>query len=74
MGGGRETKESAIDLSVGIILEKKVGDHVKKGDVLATLHANDREKLKEARKRLLLAYQIGDREIKEGPVIVGIVK
>lgn len=74
LGGGRETKESAIDLSVGIILEKKVGDHVKKGDVLATLHANDREKLKEAGKRLLLAYQIGDREIKEGPVIVGIVK
>lgn len=74
LGGGRETKESAIDLSVGIILEKKVGDHVKKGDVLAILHANDRRKMEEAGKRLLSAYQIGDKEVKEGPVIVGIVK
>lgn len=74
LGGGRETKESAIDLSVGIILEKKVGDHVKKGDVLAMLHANDRRKMEEAGKRLLSAYQIGDKETKEGPVIVGIVK
>ncbi|MDE7331714.1 MAG: pyrimidine-nucleoside phosphorylase [Lachnospiraceae bacterium] len=74
LGGGRETKESAIDLSVGIVLEKKVGDYVKKGDVLAVLHANDREKLKEASNRLLLAYQIGEKETKEGPVIVGIVK
>lgn len=36
LGGGRETKESAIDLSVGIILEKKNGDAVSDGEVLAT--------------------------------------
>lgn len=37
LGGGRETKESAIDLSVGIILEKKNGDAVSDGEVLATI-------------------------------------
>lgn len=42
LGGGRETKESAIDLSVGIILEKKNGDAVSDGEVLATIYGNDR--------------------------------
>lgn len=74
LGGGRETKESSIDLSVGILLEKKVGSYVKKGDVLAYLHANDEGKLKTAKERLLKAYQIGDHEKKEGPVIIGVVK
>ena len=44
LGGGRETKESEIDLSVGIILHKKVGDYVKKGEVIAEIHANSSEK------------------------------
>lgn len=74
LGGGRETKESMIDLSVGILLEKKVGAYVKKGDVLAYLHANDRAKLDVAKERLLKAYRIGEEEKKEGPVIIGVVK
>lgn len=74
LGGGRETKESMIDLSVGILLEKKVGAYVKKGDVLAYLHANDRAKLDVAKERLLKAYRIGKEEKKEGPVIIGVVK
>lgn len=41
LGGGRETKESAIDLSVGIILEKKNGNAVSDGEVLATIYGND---------------------------------
>ena len=40
LGGGRETKESAIDLSVGIVLTKKVGSHVKAGEPLAYIHSN----------------------------------
>lgn len=74
LGGGRETKESSIDLSVGIVLEKKVGDYVKKGDVLAYLHANEKTRLETARERLLKAYQIGNQEKKEGPVIIDVVK
>ncbi len=58
LGGGRETKESEIDLSVGLVLEKKVGDFVKKGDILAYLHANDRSKAKTAADRFLKAYHI----------------
>lgn len=56
LGGGRETKISEIDLSVGLTLHKKVGDYVKKGESLATIHANDRKKLETAKERFLKAY------------------
>ena len=44
LGGGRETKESVIDPTVGLVFSKKVADPVKKGDVLATIYGNDEEK------------------------------
>src|SRR5699024_11731023 len=42
LGAGRQTKDSDIDLAVGIVLNKKVGDAVKKGDVQQTIHANQK--------------------------------
>lgn len=59
LGGGRETKESVIDLSVGMTILKKIGDHVNVGEPLATLYANDRTKLEAAKERFLGAYTIG---------------
>lgn len=47
LGGGRETKESVIDPTVGLVFSKKVADPVKKGDVLATIYGNDEEKVKQ---------------------------
>lgn len=73
LGGGRETKESAIDLAVGIVLRKKVGDYVKAGDVLASIHYNDEEKKNICMERLLAAYEIGAEKEKERPVILGIL-
>lgn len=69
LGAGRETKEDKIDLSVGIILEKKIGDKVEKGDVLAWLHANDKEKLEIAIDYLNKAYKI-EKEKKEKPKLI----
>lgn len=57
LGGGREIKDSEIDLSVGIVLQKKIGDKVEKEDVVATIYANDLEKLKMAKEKLELAYE-----------------
>lgn len=65
LGGGRETKESKIDLSVGVVLKKKVGDYVKKGDVIATLYANSEEKLKAAKERFDKTYSYSDNEVKK---------
>ena len=44
LGGGRETKESVIDPTVGLVFSKKVADPVKKGDVLATIYGMMKKK------------------------------
>lgn len=74
LGGGRETKESEIDLSVGLILQKKVGDHVKAGDTLAIIHANDETKCETAIQRFLEAYSFSDTAVECKPFIRGICK
>ncbi len=43
LGAGRLTKDDVIDLSVGIVLNKKVGDYVEKGELLATIYYNDKK-------------------------------
>lgn len=60
LGGGRETKESEIDLSVGIILKKKNGDAVKAGDTLAIIYGNDEKKIAHANELIAHAYEIND--------------
>lgn len=69
LGGGRDTKESTIDPAVGIILNKKIGDGVKKGDVLAYIHANDREKAITAAAKIKAAYQMSTEEVAR-PVMI----
>ena len=58
LGGGRETKESVIDPTVGLVFSKKVADPVKKGDVLATIYGNDEEKVKQAVLHFIENYHI----------------
>lgn len=74
LGGGRETKESVIDLSAGIVLNKKTGAYVQKGEVLATLYGSCQDKIEAAGRRLAKAYQIGEQKKKKGPMIIGVVK
>ncbi|MDD5899761.1 MAG: pyrimidine-nucleoside phosphorylase [Lachnospiraceae bacterium] len=74
LGGGRETKESEIDLTVGIVFEKKIGAKLKKGDTVAVLHANDREKLTTAIARLQNAIRIEQAPCEPVPHILGVVE
>jgi len=72
LGAGRETKEAVIDLSVGITLEKKVGDRVEAGEAIATIHANDDPasgKVADVKRILLNACQI-EPEKKEKPGLI----
>lgn len=62
LGAGRATKDSEIDLAVGIVLNKKIGDRVEAGDSLATLHAN-REDVQSVIDMVLAAYTVADGEI-----------
>lgn len=74
LGGGRETKESSIDLTVGIVFQKKKGDYVKKGEPLAWIHGNDRKKTDAAKERFLNAITFSGQKPEETPLIKGIVK
>ena len=69
LGAGRKTKNDKIDLQVGIILNKKIGDFVSKGDKLATIYANDIERAKDTANELLKIYKIGQEKIKENTII-----
>jgi len=65
LGAGRETKDSPIDLAVGIRLDRKTGEKVKKGQPLATVYANDPEKGQKALDIVRSAYEISN--IQTGP-------
>lgn len=69
LGGGRETKESVIDLSVGILLKKKNGDAVTKGDTLAVIYGNDCGKMQTAAIKIQNAYEITTEQEKAQPVV-----
>lgn len=74
LGGGRRSKEDVIDLSVGIYLDKKVGEHCARGEAVATLYGNDDGKLSEAKKRLEGAYSFSDAPVQKNTLIRGIVE
>ena len=69
LGGGRETKDSEIDLSVGILLKKKNADAVKNGDTLAVIYGNDSKKMKQAYEKISAAYEIKPEPIEKQPNI-----
>ena len=73
LGGGRETKESRIDLSVGLVLCKKKGDAVRKGEPLAVIHANDEELLGQAAERLTSAYTLTEMKPEAIPLIKEVI-
>lgn len=74
LGGGRETKESEIDLSVGLVLSKKAGEPVKAGDTLVKIYGNDEGKIREAAEKYQKACHIGDTSPEASPFIKGIIR
>ena len=74
LGGGRATKESTIDLSVGVVLAKKLGDHVEEGESLGTIHASSMEKAQEAAELLRGCYKFSTAPVERPAFIKGIVR
>ena len=74
LGGGRATKESAIDLAVGVVLKKKVGDRVEAGESLGTIHASDAQKAAEAAALLQKCYTLSAAPVEKAPFIKGVVR
>ncbi len=74
LGAGRETKESKIDAGAGLIMRKKTGVYVKKGEILATLYAADEEHLMRAREHLTSCFTIREEAPEPKKLIVDIIR
>ena len=68
LGGGRAKIEDQIDYSVGLVLHKKIGDYVKKGDSLLTVHTNNGLK-EDLRKEILDAYRFSKEKVERPKLI-----
>ncbi|MCD9025647.1 pyrimidine-nucleoside phosphorylase [Cohnella silvisoli] len=73
LGAGRATKESKIDLAVGIVLHKKIGDSVRIGESLATIHANN-EAIQDVLVKIYESIRIQQQMVAPPPLVVGEVK
>ena len=73
LGAGRAKKTDRIDPSVGILVHKKVGDRIEKGETLFTIHANDQEKIHLAVKRLLSSVKITKTTREPLPLFYGVI-
>ncbi|ADL51785.1 pyrimidine-nucleoside phosphorylase [Clostridium cellulovorans] len=74
LGAGRETKESVIDLAVGVVLNKKRNDYVEVGDTLAYIHANSLELGSKLKEELASCYEISKEYEEKIPLIYDIIK
>lgn len=74
LGGGRVTKESVIDLSVGLVLHKKVGDYVNRGESLATIHAANAQTAAEAAGLLAGCYAVSAEKPEKRPFVKAIIR
>ena len=74
LGAGRIKKEDLIDNQVGLIINKKIGDKVKKDEILGIIHANDQVKLQEVVKNFEDCFEICEEFVEKPSVILGILK
>lgn len=73
LGGGRQTKDSEIDLTAGIRLNKHLGDLVEEEDVVAVLYANDEKKMQEAKKRFVKAYSLSQKREFSNKIVYDVI-
>ena len=73
LGAGRAEKGAPVDHSVGIVVHKKVGDTVKEGDPLFTIHANQAELLEQSQHLVLDAYSFSNKPVKPLPLFYGVI-
>jgi pyrimidine-nucleoside phosphorylase len=72
LGAGRQTKDSFIDLAVGLVLHKKIGDAVQKGEALLTIHANSPSN-RDVEQIIYAAYHISQSPVAAPPLIYEVI-
>jgi pyrimidine-nucleoside phosphorylase len=70
LGAGRERKGDPIDLSVGVVLQLKVGDRISRGQPLADLHASDPGRLAQAERQVRSAVELSQQPVSPPPIIL----
>lgn len=73
LGAGRAKKEDAIDMSAGIVLKKKLGNWVEKGETLAVFHTNKEGALEEIQNRFYKSILLSENPVTPPPMIQAIV-
>jgi thymidine phosphorylase len=73
LGGGRRTKDDAIDHAVGVVLHVKRGRRVSRGQLLADVHARDEESAGRGVVAVLDAYEISDEEPRERGILLDVI-
>ena len=68
LGAGRATKESEIDLAVGLVLQKKIGDYVKAGESLVTIHSNT-EDIAKVKERIYESIKLSEEAVEAPPLV-----
>ena len=74
LGAGRATKEDTIDPAVGLIMHKRVGDKVEKGETFCTLYVNDEKNLQDAIATMREAITIGAKPDHVAPMVYAVVR
>ena len=74
LGAGRARKEDSVDHAVGVVLERKCGDRVEAGDVLARVHARDAASARQAVHEVLAAYALGPAAPAPRPIILDVLQ
>ena len=74
LGAGRKTKNDKIDFAAGIVLRKKTGDFVRRGEEIAYLHTNRAEKLGEAEEMYLSALDFSTKPVEREPLVYKIIQ
>jgi len=68
LGSGRKNLQDVIKPEVGIMIERKIGDQISKGEPLAVIHAPDTDSFEQARKQVLDAIVISDTRVSPLPL------
>lgn len=73
LGAGRMNNEKRIDNTAGIVLNKKIGDQVEAGEIVAYIHTNDESKVISATKNLEEAFKVSKKPVKITSRVVEII-
>lgn len=74
LGGGRERKEDSVDPAVGIALHKKVGDEVRVGELLATIHYNSETRVQRAAQLIVDSCEIAEAAPQKRPLVHRVIR